>query len=218
MKDLVFVYGTLMRGFVNHEPFLSQAVSLGDGTTEGILYSTSSGRFPGMVHGNGVVYGEVYEVSTETLRDLDQLEGYHRRSNDLYTREEVSVDLRIGVRIEAWAYFYNRPVKPEMLIPSGNWRAMGPHKFSRLEVNGHECLFTDDRELGQEPLEGYPFKYDIRHDDDGWEPCNVEKHGCVIVNYYGTILTKEDVFPGLEKHGDYIPIKKHRFLYYVEAS
>jgi len=45
-KNLVFVYGSLMRGFVNHEPFLSQAVSLGEGTTEGILYAVS-GSFPG---------------------------------------------------------------------------------------------------------------------------------------------------------------------------
>ncbi len=217
MKDLVFVYGTLMRGFVNHEPFLSQAASLGDGTTEGVLYGVN-GRFPGMIHGEGMVHGEVYEVSEDELRDLDQLEGYHRRSNDLYTREEVEVNLRIGVRVNAWAYFYNHAVVHESLIPSGNWRAMGPHKFSRLEVNGHECLFTSDRNLGQAALEGYPYRYDIRHDDEGWHPCNVEKHGNVIVNYYGTILSQNDVFPGLEKHGDYIPIKKHRFLYYVEAS
>jgi len=216
-KNLVFVYGSLMRGFVNHEPFLSQAVSLGEGTTEGILYAVS-GSFPGMIHGDGVVHGEIYEVSEDELRDLDQLEGYRGTDTDLYSRERVSVNLRIGVNIQAWAYFYNRPVKPEALIPSGSWRAIGPHKFSRLEVNGHECLFTLDRNLGQVVLEGYPFKYDVRHDDDGWEPCNVEKHGNVIVNYYGTILTREDVFPGLKKHGDYIPIESHRFLYYAEAS
>lgn len=72
----VFVYGTLKQGFGNHE-------ILGDSK---YLFSTKlnlkyamidTGSFPALVPSNKThgIFGEVYDVSLETLEELDWLEG-----------------------------------------------------------------------------------------------------------------------------------------------
>jgi len=63
-------------------------------------------------------------------------------------------------------------------------------ELKKVLINGVECLFTDIREISQttKPNSKYPYKYDLRHGDDG-EPSSIEKK--VYVNYFGTILAPE---------------------------
>lgn len=65
-------------------------------------------------------------------------------------------------------------------------------------IKGHKVLFTDIR--GDVPLAfEYPFRYDIRHDDMAWEPCTIEKD--VVVNWFGSIFSKNEIFPELNAQG-----------------
>jgi len=215
----VFVYGSLMRGYHNAY-ILSEAKFIGRGVVKGLLYDVAEGTYPGMIHGAGTVHGEVYEVDEETFARLDRLESFMGAGNpdNLYNRETVEVTLDTGETARAWAYIYNQEIAeviPKELIPSGNWRDVAlPMGYESVEVKGHAFVLTDIRELAAVTLEGYPFKYDIRHDDEEWEPCSIEKFGTVFVNWYGTLFSKEDVFPELKTHGDYIPLDANKEIYY----
>ncbi|MEM4911583.1 MAG: gamma-glutamylcyclotransferase family protein, partial [Metallosphaera sp.] len=68
------------------------------------------GEYPGIIksEGDNVVWGEVYRVSNETLRLLDEVEEYHDSPDDLYKREAVKVyfDSKRRYSLSAYAYIY----------------------------------------------------------------------------------------------------------------
>ncbi len=83
-----FVYGTLMRGEANHR-LLRGSLFVGVAKTVRGFCLFDHGYFPAMVRmGDGVVSGEVFEITDETLRALDRLEGYPI----LYGRELIELD------------------------------------------------------------------------------------------------------------------------------
>jgi gamma-glutamylcyclotransferase (GGCT)/AIG2-like uncharacterized protein YtfP len=113
MKNLVFVYGTLMRGRGNHG-FLHGARFLGAGRVEGLALYDVTPYYPGAVREEGgAVLGEVYEVDEEMLADLDRLEG----NGILYRRERFPVALETGETVEAWVYLWLRGVHPKTRVP-----------------------------------------------------------------------------------------------------
>ena len=82
------------------------------------------GRYPGLLHGEGVVTGEVYEVDAAHLARLDVVEGLvpGNRAASQYWREEVTVasgPLQ-GQRVQT--YVYNRPVDGCTPIAHGDYR------------------------------------------------------------------------------------------------
>jgi len=87
---LLFVYGTLRYGFeLNH--LLRNSPFIGLGYVEGFkMYDL--GGYPGCVKGDGTIWGEVYQVSEELLRKLDEVEGYSGTPDDLYERTSVTVN------------------------------------------------------------------------------------------------------------------------------
>ncbi|MCB7129120.1 MAG: hypothetical protein J3T61_06260 [Candidatus Brocadiales bacterium] len=62
---------------------------------------------------------------------------------------------------------------------------------TKAVINGIECiLFYDERVSAEEAPAGYPYMYYVRHDEDNWvRPISIEKY--VLVNFFGTIFTKE---------------------------
>ena|SRR5581483_7546351 len=75
---IVFVYGTLKRGFNNHRRFLSEGKFLGTAETEPLYRLYDCGPYPCMVadEKNGVsVRGELFEINDKILQGLDYLEG-----------------------------------------------------------------------------------------------------------------------------------------------
>lgn len=101
-EHLVFVYGTLRRGYGNHR-LLSGARVVGDGTTMDtfVMFDGGFPRAATLAHASkarrhgrertmplaGRVVGELYAVDDATLARLDALEGTPR----LYRRETVRV-------------------------------------------------------------------------------------------------------------------------------
>ncbi len=118
MEHRVFVYGTLLRGELNHG-LLADSVYLGTYRTEPrfTLYALSG--YPGLVaSGTTAVSGEVYRVDEFGLRILDQLEGYPR----LYGRRLMPTPFG-----RAWVYLYRGAVRDRPVIRSGDWRDLSRH-------------------------------------------------------------------------------------------
>lgn len=96
----VFVYGTLKKGNLVRglDRWGAGADFVGDAvTTQGIFSLWDLGSFPAVSNsGNDHIQGEVWEVDSETLKDLDRIEGYP----DFYNR--MQVDTSQG---RAWVYY-----------------------------------------------------------------------------------------------------------------
>src|SRR4051812_27023287 len=75
-KSLIFVYGSLMKGFGNHT-LLRDATFVKEGLTLPEYTLISLGSFPGVLpDGTTSIKGEVYEVNLKVRDRLDQLEGH----------------------------------------------------------------------------------------------------------------------------------------------
>ena len=114
-KTRVFVYGTLMRGERAHD-FLNDAVFEGEYLLRGFaIYDL--GRYPGIAPlEGGAVYGEVYSVVPDMLRQMDEYE----EEGSLYHRRTVTVENE-GGRLSAFVYVYAHEV-PDRPIESGRWK------------------------------------------------------------------------------------------------
>lgn len=111
MPYLVFVYGTLKRGFPNHH-YMADCRFLSEGRTVE--------RFPLVVGGDWFspyllpeageghcVNGEVWEVPEAVMPALDALESVHLPNG--YRRREIAIERAGGDRIcMAWTYFRER--------------------------------------------------------------------------------------------------------------
>ena len=105
LTSLVFVYGTLKKGFGNH-----QLLEQSDFLARAFITRTkllNLGAFPAViVGGRKEVEGELYEVNSKTLERLDRLEGHP----SFYERRKVLVyPLDFGLPpVPAWCYFLSK--------------------------------------------------------------------------------------------------------------
>lgn len=120
--DLLFVYGTLMRGFRLHRLLEGQAEYLGDGEVPGLLFDL--GSYPAAVRGHGgTIRGEVYRLAHPGLWvTLDSAEGSQ------YHRGEVGVRMSSGGQLTTSIYWYVAPLGGAVSIPGGDYRAHTPGK------------------------------------------------------------------------------------------
>lgn len=108
----VFIYGTLKRGFPNHQAGLSSASFVGRFRTLKAFPLVVGGRWysPYLLDEPGAgrrVFGEVFEVSDEGLATLDRMEGTHLSIG--YRRIRIFVEeADAGTAVEAWTYVKDR--------------------------------------------------------------------------------------------------------------
>lgn len=128
MSDLVFFYGTLMRGFERPgRAGVDDKLSLiGRGWISAALFDV--GLYPAAIPaGDTRVWGEVHQMLEPgvVLSALDEIEGYSASEpvTSLYTREEIPVTLDDGTSVQAWVYFYNAPLGRAERIESGDYLA-----------------------------------------------------------------------------------------------
>jgi gamma-glutamylcyclotransferase (GGCT)/AIG2-like uncharacterized protein YtfP len=130
MRDLLFVYGTLMRGFDNPMAQLltRSADYLGPATCRGRLYRVK--HYPGLVLSDAAddfVHGELYRLRhvEEMLREFDMYEacGEGFAEPTQYIRKMLAVTREDGSATEAWTYIYNWPVAQLARIESGRFAA-----------------------------------------------------------------------------------------------
>src|SRR5713226_5658152 len=126
-SNLLFVYGTLMRGFDNPmAQLLSRSADfLWPARCRGRLYRVT--HYPGLVlsdEADDVVFGELYRLRqpAELLREFDMYEacGEGFAEPTQYIRQMLSVTLEDGAA-EAWTYVYNWPVAHLPRIASGRF-------------------------------------------------------------------------------------------------
>jgi len=103
IESLVFVYGSLKKGFGNHS-VLGSSRLVSESVTVDAAYDMGSFRaYPACVkNGENVIHGEVYAVNRNTMRNLDRLES----NGVFYNREQVDVRLlNENKTVKAWVYF-----------------------------------------------------------------------------------------------------------------
>ena len=115
-ETLLFVYGTLRRGFSNHEVYLADAFLVGKAVTAE-KYALFVDDFPYLTRRPKVsrIVGELYRIDRPTLDLIDCLEGHP----DDYRREQIWVVTNLGRHYWAWAYFY--PEARGRLLTSGRY-------------------------------------------------------------------------------------------------
>lgn len=112
---LVFVYGTLMEGQLNHR-HLEGARPEAEARTAANFTLYDTGPWPAMVRGGTTaVTGELYEICERQIDTLDAFEGHPA----LFCRE--SIELVDGRQAEAWIYVGK--LSPAWIVMgSGDWR------------------------------------------------------------------------------------------------
>ncbi len=121
MTHALFIYGTLMPG-LRLEAEMHGARFLGAAQVPGRLVDV--GRYPGLLHGEGVVTGEVYEVDDAHLARLDVVEDMvpGNRAASQYWREVVTVCGGPLQGQQVQTYVYNASVDDCTPIPHGDYR------------------------------------------------------------------------------------------------
>ncbi|MBI4589393.1 MAG: gamma-glutamylcyclotransferase [Candidatus Rokubacteria bacterium] len=124
--DLLFAYGTLMRGLPLHHLIERRAEFLGGGSMNGRLVDL--GGYPGALPDRvATVRGEVYRLlCAELLAALDAAEGPE------FFRRLTPVSLDDGREMQAWVYWFTRRASRAVPIPDGDYRRhVTAHSWSR---------------------------------------------------------------------------------------
>jgi gamma-glutamylcyclotransferase (GGCT)/AIG2-like uncharacterized protein YtfP len=112
--DLLFVYGTLRRGFALHHHLKRMGAEfVATGNVQAELFDL--GKFPGArksAQPGKIVAGEVYRLrhAENALKVLDQVEGFSPQTpqKSLFQRATTEVALPNGERRVAWIYWWNK--------------------------------------------------------------------------------------------------------------
>ena len=79
--EKIFVYGSLLKDFWNHDRVLKHRVrSIEKGTIKGELYHLPAG-YPAIISGENLIYGEICTLTHHKhLKSIDLLEGQIRKA------------------------------------------------------------------------------------------------------------------------------------------
>ena len=139
-KNLLFVYGTLMRNHAKVKQLVGQVnlKFLCSGKIEGVLFDI--GEYPGAIEDKGkFVHGEVYEIS-DCYVIFNKLDKYEEFNSDnpkksLFVRKKIKVLLDEGKNAIATVYLYNGNTEDLKVIPDGKWRNQAHHLKKRAKHN-----------------------------------------------------------------------------------
>lgn len=113
----IFVYGTLMRGEVNHR-WLARAGArfVAEAETAARYTLVDLGPYPALIaRGRAAVRGELHEVDAAALPELDAFEGAE------FERRAVVLASPSALEPHAW-FGTKRATRAAAPIPSGDWR------------------------------------------------------------------------------------------------
>tara|TARA_Y100001933_G_C18940583_1_gene539348 strand:- start:593 stop:1012 length:420 start_codon:yes stop_codon:yes gene_type:complete len=132
MAGQIFVYGSLMKGFFNHEKYLKhRLIKVEKAKTRGILYHLANKGYPGMIRGDGQVYGEIITFIDEVdcIAEMDKLEGFKGTIDpeNPYNRlpaEVINLETNTTHILDLYAYnpqaLCNRKDQ-RILLENGDW-------------------------------------------------------------------------------------------------
>jgi gamma-glutamylcyclotransferase (GGCT)/AIG2-like uncharacterized protein YtfP len=130
--DLLFVYGTLRRGFTLHHHLRRMGAEfVATGKVQAELYDL--GKFLGArksTKPGKVLAGEVYRLrqAEKALKVLDHVEGFSPQTAEksLFQRATTEVVLPNGKRRLAWIYWLNERASARRRVPPVDARALKP--------------------------------------------------------------------------------------------
>src|SRR5579872_7226926 len=122
MKEYLFVYGTLRKGY---DLKLKNNVKadlkyMGQGKVAASMYDI--GRYPGAIQNKTgeEIIGDVFLLNdpSRVLRILDKYEGISKRAgvHDEFIRQKKQIKLRSGKKLNAWIYWYNQSIEGKLRI------------------------------------------------------------------------------------------------------
>ncbi len=122
MTKLLAVYGTLKKGYYNHEIHLKGLTTQFEGFLTLPFQLFTNGRYPMIIKSKDMskIYFEIYEVSENTFSDIIKLEepfGYH------YEKIEIT-DLNDFA--EVFVFTKGKPPSEFILVENGNWENTMP--------------------------------------------------------------------------------------------
>ena len=128
-NDNLFVYGTLMRGFANHDKYLGPWVkAVLPARIRGELYHLPEG-YPALLEGSRAVRGELIVVPglDRIINAIDDLEDYYGPEGDsVYRREVMAVEvMETGNLVDAFVYIFcdrTYAVEKGIRVGYGSWR------------------------------------------------------------------------------------------------
>jgi gamma-glutamylcyclotransferase (GGCT)/AIG2-like uncharacterized protein YtfP len=119
----IFVYGSLMKGMAL-SPNMAGTCFLGKASISAELYLIED--YPGIIPGNNIVLGELYEVPLSVLYQLDKIEEFdpNNPSNSLFIRKEIEATTIPGnKKTISFVYYYNKSTHNKPIITTGDYRA-----------------------------------------------------------------------------------------------
>ena len=130
-NELLFVYGSLKKGFDNHNLLAKYAKRLGKAHTvkKFAMFEDSFGNYPYLVDTPlSKIKGELYQITrAELMQKIDEFEG----APDYYRREKIEVKSHHGVK-RAFVY-----IQADTKIPTGQkalseWTENSEYKVGQL--------------------------------------------------------------------------------------
>ena len=131
-REMLFVYGSLKKGFDNHHLLSKHAKRIGKAITMSKfgMFEDSFGNYPYLIPVPQMrIHGELYEIHRkELLEKLDRFEGYP----DYYERKKILVKTHRGT-VRAFVYIQPHTAIPQGQKPLREWKADTDHKVKQLE-------------------------------------------------------------------------------------
>lgn len=109
---LVFVYGSLMKGLQLAE-LLHSSKFVGKRIINGQLWKLKGAWYPAFISGTGIVHGELYLVTKDTMRTLDRAEGVPNLYQRICTQTTEGED--------CFVYEYVPRTYFDKQVQSGDW-------------------------------------------------------------------------------------------------
>lgn len=131
METKIFVYGTLMKGFVNYKKYLQgNVISVERAKTKGKLYHMENKGYPALNKGDDDVYGEVITLKSDSIimENIDKLEQCHEKYKNENEYNKEVMKIKVGERsyeLNTYMYNFENPNSKNnefIHIPSGDWK------------------------------------------------------------------------------------------------
>jgi len=132
-KEMLFVYGSLKKGFDNHNLLRKHTKRIGKAITMGKfgMFEDSFGNYPYLIPIPKMrIHGELYEIQRkELLERLDTFEGYP----EYYERKKILVKTHKGT-VRAFVYIQPHTAIPQGQKPLREWKADTDYKMKQLDT------------------------------------------------------------------------------------
>ncbi len=131
-NEFLFVYGSLKKGFDNHNLLEKYAKRVGKASTVGkfAMYEDSFGNYPYLVKEPVTkVMGELYKIKRKELLDkIDEFEG----APEYYQRKKIKVKTHKGINL-AFVYIREDEEIPKEQEPLKVWENNTNYKVNKLD-------------------------------------------------------------------------------------